>query len=194
MMATRVSSLRKKKALQDRCNTPHAVELRAPHERSDPPRTARYATVEATPPQNLEAGYLEQQLLARGIRLTGQRRCVLSAIENSPQCRNVGVIHRRARKLNSAVHRVTVYRTLALLERYGLLLEPCDLKACAGESSCPRAGECEQIQMKCLHCGKSVEFKSCMVDDLMRCVERDCRFRVSQASVDIAGYCQNCRV
>jgi Fe2+ or Zn2+ uptake regulation protein len=193
-MATRVSSLRTKKALQDRCNKPNAADLRVLHEHSDPPRTARHKGVDANPAKNQEAGYLERQLMARGIRLTGQRQSVLSAIENSPQCRNVGVIHRRARKLNSAVHRVTVYRTLALLERYGLLLEPCDLTACAGENSCPRAGECEQIQMKCLHCGKSVEFKSCMVDELMRCVERDCRFRVSKASVDIAGYCQNCRV
>lgn len=171
---------------------PNAVDLRVLRERSDPPKTVR--STDGASPRNQEPGHLERQLVARGIRLTGQRRCVLSAIEGSPQCRNVGVIHRRARKLNSAVHRVTVYRTLALLERYGLLLEPCDLKACAGEGSCPRVGECEQIQMKCLHCGKSVEFKSCMVDELMHCVERDCRFRVSKASVDISGYCQNCRV
>jgi Fe2+ or Zn2+ uptake regulation protein len=192
-MALQVSRLGKKKALQNRCNTPKVVDLRVLHEHSDPPKAALH-TVDGTPQQNQEQGYLERQLMARGIRLTGPRHSVLSAIEDSPQCRNVGVIHRRARKLNSAVHRVTVYRTLALLERYGLLVESCDLKACAGESSCLRAGECEQIQMKCLHCGKSVEFKSCMVDELMRCVERDCRFRVAKASVDIAGYCQNCRV
>jgi Fe2+ or Zn2+ uptake regulation protein len=192
-MAISVSRLLKKKGLQQICNTSSAAALRV-LDGQRAPKSPGYAHADNTQAEGRVSRYFEQTLAARGIRLTEQRRCILRVIEESPRCCNVGVIHRRARKLNSAVHRVTVYRTLELLKRYGILPEPGNFETCAEDSSCPRAGECEQIKMKCLHCGKSVRFKSCMVGELMRCVEKDCRFSVSRASVDIAGYCQHCRV
>lgn len=139
-------------------------------------------------------GYLERQLAARGVRLTQQRRTVLGVIEAAPQCRNVGVIHRRARGVDSGIHRVTVYRTLALLKRHGMLTQLGGTAACKGENNCPNAVACNQIKMKCLLCGKMVAFESSMFGDLTRCVEKDCRFRVASATLDIAGYCQTCRL
>jgi Fur family ferric uptake transcriptional regulator len=138
-------------------------------------------------------GYLERQLVARGVRLTQQRRTVLAVIEAAPQCRNVGVIHRRARGVDLGIHRVTVYRTLALLKRHGMLTQPGGSAPCQGENNCPNAAACNQIQMKCLLCGKMVAFQSGMFGDLTRCVEKDCRFRVASATLDISGYCQSCR-
>jgi Fur family transcriptional regulator, ferric uptake regulator len=132
---------------------------------------------------------IERSLLARGIRLTRQRLAVVKVMEETPQCRNVGVILRRARKFNSAIHRGTVYRTLALLERHGMLAREA---GCMG--SCPFAGECTQVQMSCLQCGKKVEFASGSFGDVARCVEKDCRFRVASAVLNLSGYCQDCRI
>ena len=132
---------------------------------------------------------IERSLLARGIRLTRQRLAVVKVIEEVPQCRNVGVILRRAKKFNAAIHRGTVYRTLALLERHGMLARE---TGCVG--TCPYAGECAQVQMNCLQCGKKIEFASGLFGDVARCVEKDCRFRVASAVLNISGYCQDCRV
>lgn len=138
-------------------------------------------------------GYLERELLARGMRLTEQRRTVLSVIEGVPQCSHVSVIHRRAKKVNSRIHRVTVYRTLALLKRHGMISESGLVPDCAKQNACPNPAECERIRMKCLHCGKLTEFRSCMFSDVTRYVERDCQFRIASATLDIGGYCQSCR-
>lgn len=199
----RVSRLPAKKSLQNRCNTPPS-SLDVPDQPvplHSPAFASRgYVEIQAHSRQtnicvdNQGPGYLERELLARGIRLTEQRRTILRVIEASPHCRNAGVIHRRAKSLNSAIHRVTIYRTLALLERYGVVDERGSVQACTGEDSCPYASECNQIQMRCLQCGRVAEFTTRMLGDVTRCVEKDCRFRVARAALDLVGYCQSCRV
>lgn len=194
------SRRRPKKSLQKRCNnSPLPASGLLKVERLE---TQRLSADVAMPSQmcvpdacvlNRPPGYLARELLARGMRLTEQRRTVLSVIEGAPQCSHAGVIHRRAGKLNSQIHRVTVYRTLELLRRHGMISESGLVPECAKQNCCPNPAECERIRMKCLHCGKLTQFRSCMFGDLTRCVERDCQFRIATATLDIGGYCQSCR-
>lgn len=193
------SRLRAKKPLQEVCNTtPSFLSDNATCLKSSRPSSSiqvlNYGIKEISSSPDMGPGLLGRQLTARGVRLTQQRCTVLSVIEASPHCRNVGVIHRRARGVDARIHRVTVYRTLTLLKRHGMLAQVGEIGACKNENNCPMAGECNKVQMRCLLCGKSVAFQSGMFGDLTRCVEKDCRFRVASATLDIAGYCQSCRV
>ena len=173
--------------LQELCN-----EL-VPPERAGRVQPSCNATRTGTDLQNSKMIRLEKRLSARGIRLTAQRRAVLAAIEAFPQCRNVGMIHRRASKLDRRIHRVTVYRTLALLKRHGMLFEETGGFACSRHGLCENQAMCDRLRIKCLQCGKIIEMGNSLLDDLTRCVERDCQFRVARAKLDIDGYCQSCR-
>ncbi len=68
---------------------------------------------------------MAEQLLhrceARGIRLTGQRKAVVSALEKSTDHPSVEELHKRAIRLDPNVSIATVYRTVKLLEEIGMI-------------------------------------------------------------------------
>src|ERR1035438_2979895 len=68
-------------------------------------------------------GRLQMQLADRGIRMTAQRRAILSVIETATKHLDASQILRKARTLDDSVDRSTVYRTLDLLKRQGLVDE-----------------------------------------------------------------------
>jgi Fur family ferric uptake transcriptional regulator len=135
-----------------------------------------------------------QALLAeRGIRMTGQRRAILSVIEMANKHLDASQILRKAKKMDSSVDRSTVYRTLGLLKRQGLIDE-LDLMHLNGEGHYyeRRLGR-DHIHMACLRCGKITEFVSTTFDSLKRQLEKECRFRILAARLEVGGYCSGCR-
>src|SRR5215467_3321366 len=83
-------------------------------------------------PQTETPGFLQSQFMERGIRMTRQRRAILSVIETAKQHLDAGQLLRRARRLDPEIDRVTVYRTIGLLKRHGLIDE-LDLMHVQGE-------------------------------------------------------------
>src|SRR2546428_8669674 len=69
------------------------------------------------------AGALLKALEDRGIRLTRQRRVILEVMDKAERHLDADGILERAQKLDPGVHRVTVYRTIELLKKYGLIDE-----------------------------------------------------------------------
>src|SRR5260370_39253667 len=76
-----------------------------------------------TLPQTEIPGRLQSQLAGRGIRLTAPRRAILSVIETASKHLDASQILRKARTVDASVNRSTVYRTLDLLKRQGLIDE-----------------------------------------------------------------------
>src|SRR5437016_2504131 len=70
-----------------------------------------------------EPGKLRTALARRGVRLTRQRRVLLDIMDQAEQHLTADSILERAQKIDPRVHRVTVYRTLEMLKRHGLLDE-----------------------------------------------------------------------
>ncbi len=144
-------------------------------------------------PQTEAPGRLQAELLARGVRLTHQRRTILSIIETADQHMDAGMILRKARKLDSTIDRVTVYRTLKLLKRHGLIDE-LDLLHIRGDGHYyERHPQREHIHMACLRCGKVMEFESTLFERLKGQIERDCSFHIVVTRVEMGGYCSACR-
>src|SRR4029077_10532954 len=68
-------------------------------------------------------GRLQQTLSKRGIRMTRQRRALLQVRDEAQEHLDVDQILERAQKVDSEVHLVTVYRTIDLLKKNGLIDE-----------------------------------------------------------------------
>jgi Fe2+ or Zn2+ uptake regulation protein len=144
-------------------------------------------------PQTEMPGRLQAQFAERGIRITQQRRAILSVIETAKKHLDASQILRRARRIDATLDRSTVYRTLRLLKRQGLIDE-LDLMHINGEGHYyERKLERDHIHMACLRCGKITEFLSASFERLKQQVEKDCRFRVLLSRLEMGGYCAMCR-
>jgi len=144
-------------------------------------------------PKTEAPGRLQAELLSRGVRMTRQRRTILGVIETADQHLDAGMLLRKARKLDPTIDRVTIYRTLKLLKRHGLVDE-LDLLHIRGDGHYyERHPQREHIHMACLRCGKVMEFESGLFDRLKGQVERDCNFHIIVTRVEMGGYCHECR-
>ncbi len=138
------------------------------------------------------AGALLKALEERGIRLTRQRRVILEVMDKAERHLDADGILERAQKLDPGVHRVTVYRTIELLKKYGLIDE-LDLLHLRGdqhyyESHGPR----DHIHVACLRCGKVREFESRLYEQLKSQIERDFHMKVTVTRTEVGGYCADC--
>jgi Fur family transcriptional regulator, ferric uptake regulator len=144
-------------------------------------------------PQTEIPGRLQAELAARGIRMTQQRRAILSVVETAKKHLDASQILRKAQRVDASVDRSTVYRTLDLLKRHGMIDE-LDLMHLEGEGHYyERKLGRDHIHMACLRCGKITEFMSQIFDSLKQQLERDCRFNIVIARLEVGGYCCACR-
>ena len=148
---------------------------------------------EFVPGKKMPSGYLEDQLTGRGVRITRQRRIILKIIEDAERHLNAATILEMARKQDSGIDRVTVYRTLGLLKKHGLVDE-LDLLHIRGEGHFyeqrPRR---QHLHLACLGCGQVTEFESSYFEKTKAQLAREADFQVAFARVEIGGYCGRCR-
>jgi Fur family ferric uptake transcriptional regulator len=139
------------------------------------------------------SGHLQQALAKKGIRLTRQRRALLQVMETATQHLAANDILRRARRIDPNVTRVTVYRTIDLLKRHGLIDE-LDLLHLRGEGHYYESrGPRDHIHVACLRCGKVREFESHLYEQLMKQIERDCGISITVTRTEVGGYCGDCQ-
>jgi len=144
-------------------------------------------------PETEIPGRLQALLAQRGIRMTGPRRAILNVIETANKHLDASQILRKAQKSDPSVDRSTVYRTLGLLKRQGLIDE-LDLMHLNGEGHYyERKLGRDHIHMACLRCGKITEFVSERFDSLKSQLEQECGFRILVARLEVGGYCTECR-
>ncbi len=160
----------------------HRVSRRVSHRAST---GERINTAETT-------GKLLKTVAERGLRMTRQRRVILQVMDDAEQHLDVDQILERARKIDSDVHLVTVYRTIDLLKKQGLIDE-LDLLHLRGdrhyyESHGPR----DHIHVACLRCGKVREFESRLYEQLKEQIARDFGMKVTISRTEVGGYCAEC--
>jgi Fur family ferric uptake transcriptional regulator len=114
-------------------------------------------------------------------------------VETAKQHLDATQILHQARRIDPGIDKVTVYRTLKLLKRYGLIDE-LDLMHMQGEKHFyERRPQRDHIHMACLRCGKIIELESDLFDRLKGQIQRDSQFHIVVSRLEIGGYCSECR-
>jgi len=141
---------------------------------------------------NESPGRLEAELSARGVRMTRQRRAILSVIETADRHLDAAQILRRAHRLESSVDRVTVYRTLDLLKKNRMIDELDLMHVTGGGHFYERTTSRNHLHVTCLRCGKVIEFESANLEMIRQQVRNAFGFQIEVTRLEIGGYCQDC--
>jgi Fur family transcriptional regulator, ferric uptake regulator len=136
---------------------------------------------------------LAQELVSRGVRMTHQRRLLVEIIQGADSHLDAVQLWQRARTKDPTLNKVTVYRTLAMLKKHGLVDE-LDLMHLEGEKHYYEARTTrDHMHLACLKCGRIQEFESSLFERLKGQIERERRFRIQVVRVEAGGYCDRCQ-
>jgi len=136
---------------------------------------------------------LEQELISRGVRMTQQRRLLVEIIQSAEGHLDALDLWARARKRDSTLNKVTVYRTLSLLKKHGLVDELDLMHLQSGRHYYEARTTRDHIHLACFKCGRIQEFESSLFEKLKGQIERERRFRISVVRVEAGGSCDKCQ-
>jgi len=136
---------------------------------------------------------IQNSLKERGVRLTRQRRILLDLLDRSGRHLDAESLFQLAKEKDPKLNRVTVYRTLTLLKKGGLVDE-LDLLHFKGDQHYYESKlKQEHAHVICLRCGKVEEFFGELLQRLRRQVESSLGFRLVTARTELGGYCPDCQ-
>ena len=136
---------------------------------------------------------LKGPLREHGIRLTRQRELLFEIIHNSHTHLNADRLYELAKKRDSKINRVTVYRTLKVLKQEGLIDE-LDLLHHEGDQHYYETRlKREHAHIVCLRCGAVQEYFGEPLKLLKEQIESDFGFEILVARTEVGGYCADCQ-
>jgi Fur family ferric uptake transcriptional regulator len=139
------------------------------------------------------AAGIQNSLKERGVRLTRQRRILLDLLDRSGRHLDAESLYNMAKEKDPKLNRVTVYRTLKLLKKGGLIDE-LDLMHFEGDQHYYETRlKQEHAHVVCLRCGKVEEFFGEPIQRMRRQVETNLGFQIVSARTEIGGYCADCQ-
>jgi Fur family transcriptional regulator, ferric uptake regulator len=135
---------------------------------------------------------LQQKLNQKGLRLTHPRRVVISILEAASMPLSPQTIHQHALAKNEQIGLVTVYRTLDLLDQFGLVRRVHSQDECQGYVL---ASPGHHHHLVCRSCQQAVEFiGSEDLSGIVQRVERQTGYQVSDHLLELYGLCPTCQV
>ena len=136
---------------------------------------------------------IQNSLKERGVRLTRQRRILLDLLDRSGRHLNAEALYQMAIQKDPKLNRVTVYRTLKLLKKGGLVDE-LDLLHVDGDQHYYESRlKQEHAHLICLRCGKVEEFFGEPLQSMRKQVESNFGFKIVVARTELGGYCPDCQ-
>jgi Fur family transcriptional regulator, ferric uptake regulator len=136
---------------------------------------------------------LMNELVARGVRITGQRRVLVGIIQNAARHLDAARLLHLAQKQDPEIDRATVYRTIALLKKLGLIDE-LDLMHLEGEKHYYEARTSrDHCHLTCLECGAVMEYASSSFEKLKAEIAKESGFQIRVARLELGGLCKRCR-
>ena len=125
-----------------------------------------------------------------GTRVTNQRELILEVIRQGEGHLDADEVYRRARRKQPHISLSTVYRTLQLFKKLGLVEEVHFNEAHHHYEIKPPS---EHYHMVCLGCGRVVEFSYPITRHIKRNVPEAKDFEIVDTKVQISGYCSQCQ-
>ncbi len=125
-----------------------------------------------------------------GMRVTGQRALILEIIRHGRGHLDADEVYRRARERQAQISLSTVYRTLRLFKKLGLIEELHFDEAHHHYEVKPPA---EHHHLVCLGCGQVIEFHYPLSRYVKRNVPEAKDFKVIETEIRMTGYCPACQ-
>lgn len=129
-------------------------------------------------------------LQRKGLKLTRSRQAILRVLADSHDHLKVAEIHRRALAIDPRIGLASVYRTMDLLARLGLVRH---VQMNHRHRHYAPATDGHGHHLVCNGCGRVVEFSDCQVERLARTLARRTRFVIEGHSIELYGRCPDCR-
>ena len=134
---------------------------------------------------------LQENLHQKGLRMTSQRKLVMSVLKQSATPLSAQSIHQRVLDQNKEIGLASVYRTLTLLTDLGLIRRVHDHEDCQGYVL---ASPGHHHHLVCRLCGRAVEFSG--ADDLSKFIsfiEENTGFTIEEHLLQFYGVCPECQ-
>jgi len=136
---------------------------------------------------------LLDELAAKGVRLTSQRRILVEIIQSAAQHLDAASLLRLARQREPNIDRATVYRTIDLLKKLRLVDE-LDLMHLQGEKHYYEVKTLrDHVHLACFQCGRIEEFSSALFERLKSEISNQAGFEVRVTRLEVGGRCRSCR-
>jgi len=123
-----------------------------------------------------------------GLRVTNQRALILEVIRQGHL--DADEVYRQARKRQPRLSLSTVYRTLRMFKKLGLVEELHFDEAHHHYEVKPSS---EHQHLLCLGCGKVVEFKCPLSPKMTEDIAQEKGFEITGIEIRMTGYCLKCR-
>ena len=136
---------------------------------------------------------LEQELISRGVRITHQRRLLVQIIQEANGHLDAVELWQRATLKDPTINKVTVYRTLGMLKKQGLVDELDLMHIDGGKHYYEAKTTRDHIHLACLKCGRIMEFESSLFEKLKGQIEREQQFRIRVVRLEAGGLCDRCQ-
>jgi len=133
-----------------------------------------------------------RKIRSRGYKLTPQRRVILEIlIKNKDNPLTPEGVYRQVKISCSKVGLTTIYRTLELLRKIGVV------NHVHFHDGCDRYeindGKPHHYLI-CLNCGKVERTDLCFIDKMQRILEKDTAFKITEHCLSFFGYCRFCQL
>jgi Fur family ferric uptake transcriptional regulator len=132
---------------------------------------------------------VRQQLKARGLRWTPQRRLLLNVLSESTGHVTAADLIERCRVADPQTTPSTVYRTLDVLEELGVVRHG---HAADGREEFHVLPTKEHGHLQCRNCGRSWEIDEAEANGLISTLQARRKFAVDLSHLAIVGTCANC--
>ena len=129
-------------------------------------------------------------LNATGMRVTNQRALILEIIRQGQGHLDADELYRLAREKQPRLSLSTIYRTLQIFKKLGLVEE------CHFDESHHRyevKPSTEHYHLVCLSCGRVIEFQYPLARYVKRNVAEAKDFEIVDTEIRMTGYCPKCR-
>ncbi|MGA0214773.1 MAG: Fur family transcriptional regulator [Pelagibacteraceae bacterium] len=127
---------------------------------------------------------IEEKCLARGVRLTEQRKIIAKIMSEAADHPDVDELHKRANKIDKKISIATVYRTVKLLEESGIV-EKHDFKG--GKARYEESPEEHHDHLIDINSGEIIEFVDKEIEELQIKVAQKLGYKLVDHKLELYG-------
>ena len=127
---------------------------------------------------------IEEKCLAKGVRLTDQRKVIAKIMSQSSDHPDVDELHKRVNKIDKKISIATVYRTVKLLEEFGIV-EKHEFKG--GKARYEESPEEHHDHLIDINSGEIIEFVDKEIEELQIKVAKKLGYKLVDHKLELYG-------